>query len=266
MRLKTRKINQYLFKILLFAIYSLLLAPIIVVVIGAFDTSYTPIFPPRGFTFKWFISFFTNPTFMSSFFKVSLPLAVTAALISTPLGILGSWGLVRYNFKGKGFLETYFILPMLIPEVLMGIALLLFFIKLDIKATFFALTLGHVILTIPYTVRTVTASLHGMDRSLEEAAMILGATKFQTFFKITLPLIRSGIISGALFCFMISFGNINLTLFLTGPQTATIPIHIYSEIQWQGDPTIAAISTVQILVIGLILLLVNKFFGIRFAL
>ena len=148
----------------------------------------------------------------------------------------------------------------------MGIALLLFFIKLDIKATFLALTLGHVILTIPYTVRTVTASLHGMDRSLEEAAMILGATKFQTFFKITLPLIRSGIISGALFCFMISFGNINFTLFLTGPQTATIPIHIYSEIQWQGDPTIAAISTVQVLVIGLILLLVNRAFGIRFAL
>jgi putative spermidine/putrescine transport system permease protein len=265
MKLKVKNINRYLFHLLLFIIYGFLLAPIIIVVISAFDPAYTFTFPPRGITFKWFLSFFTNTTFMTSFFKVSLPLAIAAALISTPLGLLGSWGLVRYNFKGKNILETFFILPMLVPEVLMGIALLLFFIKLEIKATFIALTIGHIILTIPYTVRTITASLHGMDKSLEEAAMILGATKLQSFLKITLPLIRSGIISGALFCFMISFGNINFTLFLTGPETATIPIHIYSEIQWQGDPTIAAISTIQIMVIGLILLIVNRAFGIRFA-
>ena len=266
MRFKTKKINQYIFKMLLFAIYCFLLAPIIIVLISSVDPSPSFVFPPSGVSFKWFLSFFNNTTFMTSFFKVSLPLGVAAALISTPLGLLGALGLVRYKFKGRDFLETFFILPMLVPEVLMGIALLLFFIKLNIKATFFALTMGHVILTIPYTVRSISASLHGVDRMLEEAAILLGATRLQVFFKVTLPLIRSGLISGALFCFIISFSNINFTLFITGPQTATIPIHIFSEIQWQGDPTIAAISAVQIMVIGLILLLVNRAFGIRFAL
>jgi putative spermidine/putrescine transport system permease protein len=100
---------------------------------------------------------------------------------------------------------------------------------------------------------------------IEEAAHILGANKIRVFFKVTLPLIRSGIISGALFSFIISFGDINLALFLTGPQTATVPVHIFSEIQWQGDPTIAAISTVQVIIVGVILMVINKIFKIRMA-
>ncbi len=203
---------------------------------------------------------------MTSFFRVSLPVAIVVAFIATPIGILGAFGLVRYTFKGRAFMETYFILPMLVPQVLLGIALLLFFIKLDIKATFFSLIIGHVVLAIPYVVRTVSAALHGVNPMLEEAATILGASKLQTFFKVTLPLIRSGIISGALFSFIISFGDINLALFITGPKTVTVPVHIFSEIQWQGDPTIAAISTVQVLMIGVILMLVNKIFRIRMAL
>lgn len=266
MRLKRKKVSQYIFKALVVAIYFSLLAPIAIIVISSFDPSPNFVFPPQGFSFRWFISFLNHTTFMNSFFKISLPLAIITALVSTPLGVLGAYGLVRYKFKGREFLGTYFMLPMLVPEVLLGVSLLLFFILLNVKATFFSLVLGHVILTIPYVVRTVSASLQGLNLMLEEAAMMLGATKVQTFFKVTLPLIRSGIISGALFCFIISFGNINFTLFLIGPQTATIPIHIFSEIQWQGDPTIAAISTVQILLIGLILLLVNKIFRIRLAL
>jgi putative spermidine/putrescine transport system permease protein len=154
---------------------------------------------------------------------------------------------------------------MLVPQVLLGIALLLFFIQLGIKATFLSLIIGHVVLAIPYVVRTVSASLHGINPMVEEASRMLGATKIQTFFKVTLPLIRSGIISGALFCFIISFGDINLALFITGPKTVTVPVHIFSEIQWQGDPTIAAISTVQVAIIGMLLLLVNRIFRIRMA-
>jgi len=175
-------------------------------------------------------------------------------------------GLVRYSFKGRNFLETFFVLPMLVPEVLLGVALLLFFIKLNIKLTLFSLIIGHVVITIPYVVRSVSVSLHGVKPMLEEAARMLGATKIQVFFKVILPLIRSGIISGALFSFIISFGDINLALFLTGPDTATIPVHIYSEIQWQGDPTIAAISAIQIIIVGLILGIINKTFKIRMTL
>jgi putative spermidine/putrescine transport system permease protein len=266
MRFKRKKIGQYLFSISLVAIYCFILAPIVIIVVVSFDATPNFLFPPPGLSVRWFISFFTNETFMTSFFRVSLPVAIVVAFIATPVGILGAFGLVRYTFKGRSFMETYFILPMLVPQVLLGIALLLFFIKLDIKATFFSLIIGHVVLAIPYVVRTVSAALHGVNPMLEEAATMLGASKVQTFFKVTLPLIRSGIISGALFSFIISFGDINLALFITGPKTVTVPVHIFSEIQWQGDPTIAAISTVQVVMIGVILLLVNKIFRIRMAL
>ncbi len=261
-----KKINTYLFNALVISIYAFIWAPIVIIVLSAFDPSPDFTFPPTGLSLKWFFSFFSNEMFMTSFFLVSLPVAIGVALISTPIGVLGAMGLVRYSFKGRNFLETFFVLPMLVPEVLLGVALLLFFIKLNIKLTLFSLIIGHVVITIPYVVRSVSVSLHGVKPMLEEAARMLGATKIQVFFKVILPLIRSGIISGALFSFIISFGDINLALFLTGPDTATIPVHIYSEIQWQGDPTIAAISAIQIIIVGLILGIINKTFKIRMTL
>jgi len=112
-------------------------------------------------------------------------------------------------------------------------------------------------------VRSVIAGLVGMDPRLEEAAMSLGATRVQAFFKVTLPLLRSSLLSGAIFAFIISFSDINLALFLSGPQSTNLPVHIFSQIQWQGDPTIAAASTLQILIIGLLILIVQRIFRLR---
>jgi ABC-type spermidine/putrescine transport system permease subunit II len=109
----------------------------------------------------------------------------------------------------------------------------------------------------------VTAGLVGMDSRLEEAAMSLGATRVQAFFRVTLPLLRSSLLSGAIFAFIISFSDINLALFLSGPQSTSLPVHIFSQIQWQGDPTIAAASTLQILIIGLLILVVQRLFRLR---
>jgi putative spermidine/putrescine transport system permease protein len=261
-----KNINRYFYRLCLIAIYTFLLAPILIIVVVSFDSSPNFMFPPKGLSLRWFVSFFTNKTFMDSFFKVSLPVAIVVAVVAVPFGVLGAIALVRHSFRGKAFVETFFTLPMLVPQVLLGISLLLFFIQLNMKATFFSLIAGHVVIALPYVVRTVSASLYGVNEMLEEAARMLGANRIQTFFRVTLPLIRSGIISGALFSFIISFGDINLALFITGPRTVTVPVHIFSEIQWQGDPTIAAISTVQIIIIGMILAFVNKVFRIRMAL
>src|SRR5262249_7096569 len=122
---------------------------------------------------------------------------------------------------------------------------------------------GHLLCCRPYVTRGPTAGLVGMDWRVEEAAMSLGATRVQAFFRVTLPLLRSSLLSGAIFAFIISFSDINLALFLSGPQSTSLPVHIFSQIQWQGDPTIVAASTLQILIIGLLILVVQRIFRLR---
>ena len=149
------------------------------------------------------------------------------------------------------------------PQILLGAALYLFYARLAVPASIWTLLLGHVVICTPYVIRSVTAGLVGMDPRLEEAAMSLGATRLQAFFKVTLPLLRSSLLSGAIFAFIISFSDINLALFLSGPQSTSLPVQIFSQIQWQGDPTIAAASTLQILVIGLLIVVVQRIFRLR---
>jgi ABC-type spermidine/putrescine transport system permease subunit II len=122
---------------------------------------------------------------------------------------------------------------------------------------------GHLVICTPYVIRSVTAGLVGLDPHLEEAAMSLGATRVQAFFKVTFPLLRSSLVSGAIFAFIISFSDINLALFLSGPKSTSLPVHIFSQIQWQGDPTIAAASSMQIVIIGLLILIVQRIFRLR---
>ena len=122
---------------------------------------------------------------------------------------------------------------------------------------------GHLVICTPYVIRSVTAGLVGMDPRLEEAAMSLGATRLQAFFKVTLPLLRSSLLSGAIFAFIISFSDINLALFLSGPESTSLPVHLFSQIQWQGDPTIAAASALQIVIIGALILVVQRIFRLR---
>jgi len=119
------------------------------------------------------------------------------------------------------------------------------------------------VICTPYVIRSVTAGLVGMDPRLEEAAMSLGATRVLAFFKVTLPLLRSSLLSGAIFAFIISFSDINLALFLSGPQSTSLPVHLFSQLQWQADPTIAAASALQIAIIGTLILVVQRIFRLR---
>jgi len=150
-----------------------------------------------------------------------------------------------------------------VPHILLGAALYLYFVHLGMKASLLTITLSHLVISTPYVIRSVTAGLVGLDPRLEEAAMSLGASRVQAFFKVTLPMLRSSLMSGAIFAFIISFSDINLSLFLSGPGTTTLPMHIFSEIQWGGDPTIAAASALQIIVVGFLILLVQRVFRLR---
>ena len=245
------------------AIYLGLLAPLVVVIAVSFGPSAAFAFPPAGFTLHWFAEFFASDAYVRSFFRVSLVVGVLSGTIATLLGTAAAVGLVRFRFAGREALETFFLVPLLVPEILLAAALYLLYARLTIQASIWTLLCGHLVICTPYVIRSVTAGLVGMDPRLEEAAMSLGATRAQAFFKVTLPLLRSSLLSGAIFAFIISFSDINLALFLSGPQSTSLPVHIFSQIQWQGDPTIAAASTMQIVVIGLMVLVVQRIFRLR---
>src|SRR6516164_3909958 len=210
-----------------------------------------------------FGALFASSAFVTAFFRVSLVVGLLAAALAVVLGTSAALGLVRFRFFGREAVETFFLAPLLVPEILLGAALYLLYARLAVQASIWTLLCGHLVICTPYVIRSITAGLVGMDPRLEEAAMSLGATRVQAFFKVTLPLLRSSLVSGAIFAFIISFSDINLALFLSGPQSTSLPVHIFSQIQWQGDPTIAAASSMQIVVIGLLILVVQRIFRLR---
>jgi putative spermidine/putrescine transport system permease protein len=158
---------------------------------------------------------FRQLAFLTAFFRVSLVVGLLAAALATVLGTSAALGLVRFRFFGREAVETFFLAPLLVPEILLGAALYLFYARLAIQASIWTLLCGHLVICTPYVIRSVTADLVGLDPRLEEAAMSLGATRVQAFFKVTLPLFRSSLVSGAIFAFIISFSDINLALFLS---------------------------------------------------
>jgi putative spermidine/putrescine transport system permease protein len=154
-------------------------------------------------------------------------------------------------------------LPLLIPSILLGAALYLMVARIGVAGAFWTLIVGHTLLGVPYVIRVVGAGLVAVDPRLEEAAISLGCNPVQAFRKVVLPLLRSSIFSGAIFAFIVSFSDINLALFVAGPSSTTLPIHVFSQIFWEGDPTIAAASAVQIAIVGALILAMQRLFNIR---
>ncbi len=244
-------------------IYLLLLTPLAIVVAVSFGTSPSFDFPPTALTLDWYRAFFRNGEFVSAFFKVSLVLGVAAAVLASALGIIAAIGLVRFRFRGREALEAFFLAPLFIPEILFGAALYLTYARLGIKPSMTSLLLGHVVICVPFVIRNVMAGLIGLDLRLEEAAMSLGASRVQAFVKVALPLIRSSVLSGFIFAFIISFSDINLALFITGPNSTTLPVFIFNLLLFEGDPSVAAASTLQIVIVGLLIWLVQRLFRPR---
>jgi len=243
--------------------YLLLLAPLAIVVAVSFGASATYAFPPRELTLLWYRTFFANPEFVRAFFGVSLVLGILAAVLASLLGTFAAIGLVRFRFRGRQALEAFFVAPLLIPEILFGAALYLTYARLGIKPSMTSLLCAHAVICAPFVVRTAMAGLAGLDPQLEEAAVCLGASRVQAFRKVALPLIQSSLISGFIFAFIISFSDINLALFIAGPNSTTLPVYIFNLLLFEADPSVAAASTLQILIIGLLIWLVQYLFRPR---
>jgi putative spermidine/putrescine transport system permease protein len=239
-----------------------LVLPLMVIVGVSFsDTSYIE-FPPRGFTIKWYAQFLQDPSYVHAF-KVSIELAVLSTITAVILAIPAALIIARKTFRGRALVSTLFLSPLVLPNIVIGIAILQYANSLGFARTFSALLIGHIVIVLPYVLRTVLASLVGMDVTIEEAAQDLGATSVQTFFLVTLPQIKPGIIAGSLFAFIISWINIEVTIFNSTGTLTTLPVKLFYYIQNIADPTVAAVSAVTVYIAIIVIVVVDLTIGLE---
>jgi spermidine/putrescine transport system permease protein len=234
-----------LIKLYTILVYVFLFAPIIVVMVLSFNPKQFGIFPIEGFILQWFVKLAQNQSIIDAF-KNSLILGGLTAVISTTIGILAAIAFIRFDFPGKNTINTLLLSPIMIPEVILGVALLLFLRFLQQPKSFALLVIGHVVLTLPYVLLIVQARLVGIKKEYEEAAKVLGANAFQTFKEVTFPLLLPAILAGALFAFTISFDDITATLFWATAENQTVPVKIFSMLRLSISPEINALGTVMI--------------------
>ncbi|WP_346911374.1 ABC transporter permease [uncultured Roseibium sp.] len=235
-------------------VYIFMFLPVAVVVLLSFNASQFGSFPMTGFSLRWFVELANNDAILRAF-QTSLLLGALTALVSTTLGVLASLALVRYRVPGSNLISTILIAPILVPEVVLAVALLLFLNALSLNKSFLLLLMGHVIFTMPFVILVVQARLVGIRRDYEEAAISLGAHPVQAFFQITLPLLAPAVFAGMLFAFTISFDDITGTLFWKPGGVETVPTQIFAMLRNSISPEINALGTVMIfLTVGLPLL------------
>ncbi|GAF37978.1 ABC transporter permease [Lentilactobacillus farraginis] len=228
-------------------VFVFLYLPILVIIVFSFNTSKLNILF-KGFTFKWYALVFHNVQIMSAL-ENTLIVGIISTALATIIGTLGAIGMQKYNFPGKAILDKVLYIPIVIPEVVLGIALLSIYSLAGIPLSLFSLILAHVTFCIPFVVLTVRSRLVGIDQTLEEAALDLGATPLKAFIQVLLPLLIPGIISGAGFSFALSIDDVIISFFTTGPASTTFPLQVYAMVKTGITPEINAISTLMMLVI-----------------
>jgi putative spermidine/putrescine transport system permease protein len=235
--------------------------PLVIVIATSFNSSSGVTFPPIGFSLKWYGNIFKRSAFVESA-QWSLLLAVLATLLSTVVGFFSSLAIVRYRFWGRGLLNAIILSPLIIPEVVTGVTFLYLLNRVRMYHSFSNILFLHILLALPYTIRVISANLYRFNISLEEAAMALGANRWKTFFLITVPLTKPGLIAAGIFSFVVSFNNFTATLFLVTRKN-TLPVEIFSYIRTENDPTIAAISAVLILLTIVLVIFSERVVGLE---
>ena len=233
---------------------------VLTVYLSLFDETII-VFPPHGYTLAWYSRIVAQ---FGGAIRTSALTAVAAAVISLVVGVPASIGLARYRFPGRGAVGTLLLAPLTIPGVAIGLGVYVLAVLIE-ERTEVAVSGGvglmiaaHVVITLPWVVRLCLAALSNYDRAAEEAAASLGARPLSVLWRVTLPAMRGGIVAGGLFAFIVSFENLEMTLFLTAPGMTTLPISVLQYLQYHIDPLVAAIAVVQIVVVGAALMLLDR--------
>lgn len=239
-------------RIFSYLVYMYIYLPILILVIFSFNTQKINI-RWEGFTLKWYEVLFNDSNVILAT-RNTLIIAFVATLVATVVGTLAALALQRYRFPGYTMTETVLYIPVIIPEVVMGISLLAFFALINLQLGLTTITLSHIAFNIPFVTLVVRARLHGFDKSIEEAAMDLGANEWTTFRRVTLPTIMPGVLSGAMLAFTLSLDDYVITYFTAGPGATTLPLRVFSMVRFAVTPEVNALSTLWVLTVFIILL------------
>ncbi len=236
--------------------------PSIVVVVTAFSDKALLMFPPTGFSLKWFERALTYEDFRKGMINGAI-ITAWASAIALVCGTLAAFAIERFEFAGKRTLEAVLLSPLVIPHFTLGIAMLIVASEISLSRTYTLVVICHVILVLPFVMRSVYVSLKNIDPVLERAAASLGASPFTVFLKIDLPLLAPGLAGGWLFAAILSFNEFTATLFVTGQRTQTLPVAMYTYVREYADPTMAALSSILIVATVLFLVAANRWLGLE---
>jgi putative spermidine/putrescine transport system permease protein len=249
-------------KTIAFLVFVFLMAPLLVIVLASFSPTSLVVFPPKGFSPEWYVNVFTSPAnFLDGFFN-SLKIAAIATAADIVLGVTASLSVSRYRFRFRDGLVLFFTSPLYIPTVTFAFVLLQTFSAIGSVPAFLKILLGHMVIVLPYIVRNLLSMLASFNWTLEDAAESLGANPAQVFFRVTLPIIKPGIIAGALLSFLYSFDEAVLASLLNSPRFITLPVRIMNYMELSFDPTLAAVSSLLILFSFLTIVLLERFAGL----
>ncbi|MFI0367944.1 ABC transporter permease [Actinomadura sp. 1N219] len=241
-------------KIVVGLIGLLLIAPTAVVIPMSFSSGTTFQFPPDGWSLRWYESFFTSERWMRSLLT-SVQIGLLVAVTATVLGVAVAFGLNRTRFRGRGAIRSMMMAPLIVPSIVVAVAIYGVFLKWQLNGTALGYVVAHTVMALPFVVTVMSTSLAGYDRTLDTAAATLGATAWKTFFRITVPLVAPGVLSGFVFAFVMSLDEVVIALFLQTPDIQTLPVQMYNSITLEIDPTIAAASSLMVVATSIVLLM-----------
>ena len=243
-RQKKQKRNLIISTIYACLVYTFIYVPAITLIVFSFNNQEANT-EWKGFTLNYYIKLFNDLELMQ-IFGLTLFIAVTVTILSAVIGTLGAVGLTKFSFKGKKLVDSSLYIPIIIPEVVLAVAMLSVMSLINFPTGTLAIIIGHTTLTLPYMVITVKSRMAGFDKSIEEASMDLGANRIVTFFRVTLPMIMPGVMSGAFLAFTISLDDFIVSNFVAGPKSVTLPVKVYSMLKVGIRPEINALSTIII--------------------
>jgi len=223
-----------------------LLLPILFIVALSFGNSRWLIFPPPGWTLKWYEELFADPRWLGAALT-SAKIGVIVMVLSVALGLLASLALVRGTFRGRAVLRAFFLTPMVLPVVIVAVALYAAFLRLGLNGTLPGFVIAHLIVALPFSIITITGALETFDPSIEDAAILCGASPWEARLRVTLPAISHGLFSAAIFSFLISWDEVVLAIFMASPNLQTLPVKVWTTLRQDLTPVIAAASTLLVL-------------------
>lgn len=237
------------------------LAPIVIVCAVAFTPEGYLSLPTHGVSLRWFRAIWDYPEFVRAF-RDSLWLAALSSTIAVLLSVPAALAIARYSFTGREAVLAFFMSPLMIPHVVLGIAFLRFFTTIGLGGTFVGLVLSHIVIVMPFALRLVLAASTGLDRALEHAAVSLGASPFTMFRRVTLPLILPGVVSGWVLAFITSFDEVTMTVFIASPSTITLPVRMFLYIQDNIDPLVTSVSAALIFLTAILMVALDRLYGL----